>query len=116
MIELLSMALFWFFILAELFTFFMQRTFSSWKGENQVIPQIMTVVSFICTIALLVLIVFVFIKVRPWWYGLVMIVAGFILQVLIPLGKTGESIVATIGIVGAPLFVVLSFLKVFAII
>lgn len=115
MIELFSMGLFWFFIFAELFTFLMQRVSGSWKGLNQIVPQIMTIVSFICFIAVLVLLVFIFIKVKPWWYGLVMFAAGFILQVLIPLRKTGETIVAMIGIVAAPLFIVLSFLKVFAV-
>lgn len=110
------MGLFWFYVLAEIFTYFMQRTFSSWKGANQVIPMIMTIVSFICTIALIVLLVFVFIRVKPWWYGVVMAIAGFIISALFPIGKTGETIVATIGIVGAPLFVALSFLKLFAVI
>lgn len=80
------------------------------------IPRVMTIVSFICSIAILVLLVFVFIRVKPWWYGLVMIAGGFIVPALLPIGKGGETIVAMIGIVGAPLFVVLSFLKVFAVI
>ena len=114
--ELLSMGLLWFYVLAEVFVFFMKRTTSDWRGANQVMPVIMTAVWTICSIALIVLIVFVFIRIRPWWYGVVMIVAGFLISSLLPIGKTGETIVSIIGIVGAPLFVVLSFLKVFAVI
>lgn len=110
------MGLFWFFILAEVFTFFMQRSFSSWKGANQVIPSIMTIVSFVCMIAIVVLLIFVFIRVRPWWYGLVMLAGGFLIPAILPIGKTGETIVGIMGIVGGPLFVVLSFLKLFAVI
>ena len=116
MMELFSMGLFWFFLLAEIFTFFMQRTFSTWQGANQTTPAIMTVVSFICTIALIVLLIFILIRVRPWWYGLVMLFAGFIIPTILPIGKSGETVVAMIGIVGAPLFTVLSFLKVFSVI
>jgi hypothetical protein len=116
MSELLSMGLFWFFILAELFTFFMQRTTRDWRGANQVVPEIMSLVWMLCGIALLVLIVFIFIKVKPWWYGLVMLAAQFILSTCLPVGKTGEIIIAMIGIIAAPLFVILSFLKVFAVI
>lgn len=114
--ELLSMGLFWLFILAEVFVFYMKRTFSTWSGANQTTPIVMTAVSLVCSIALLVLIVFVFIKVSPWWYGLVMLLGGFIIPAVIPIGKTGETIIAMVGIVGAPLCVVLSFLKLFAVI
>lgn len=114
--ELLTMGLFWLFILAEVFVFYLQRTFSTWRGANQTMPTIMTAVSLICSIAILILIVFIFIKVRPWWYGLVMLLCGFIIPAIIPIGKTGETIVAMIGIVGAPLCVTLAFLKLFAVI
>ena len=114
--ELFSMGLFWFFVLADLFVFFMQRTTRDWRGLNQVVPEIMTLVWTLCATALLVLTVFVFIMIKPWWYGLVMIASGFILPSLIPPIKTVEIVIAMIGIVAAPLFVVLSFLKVFAVI
>ena len=99
-----------------MFIFYMQRTFSTWKGANQTTPVVMTIVSFVCSVAILVLIVFVFIKVKPWWYGLVMLLSGIIIPSIIPIGKNGETITAMIGIVGAPLCVVLCFLKLFAVI
>lgn len=110
------MGLFWLFILAEVFVFYMKRTFSTWKGANQTTPAIMTVVSFVCSVAILVLIVFVFLKITPWWYGLVMLIGGFIIPAVIPIGKTGETIVAMVGIVGAPLCIIFSFLKLFSVI
>ena len=114
--ELLSMGLFWYYIMAGLFTFFMQRTIKNWSGANQILPAIMSVISFICWIATIVLTVFIFIKVKPWWYGLVMLVVDFIVSSFFPVGKTGETILAIIGMIGGPLFIVLSFLKLFAVI
>lgn len=114
--ELLSMGLLWFYVLAETFVFFMKRATRDWRGANQTMPVIISTVWIICSIALFVLIVLIFIKVSPWWYGVVMLVAGFLISTFLPIGKTGETIVAILGIVGAPLFVVLSFLKVFAVI
>ncbi len=115
MSDLLSMGLFWFFLLAQFFTFYMLRTSRSWGGANKVIPVIMEFIASICSIALIVLLVFIFIRISPWWYGLVMIIAGIIIPPLLPTGKIGEIYVALVGMIGAPLFVVLSFLKVFAV-
>jgi len=94
----------------------MQRATREWRGMNQNIPLVMTIIWEICSIALLVLLVFIFIKVRPWWYGLIMIVAGYVLPILLPPIKSLETVVAMIGLVCAPLFTVLSYLKLFAII
>ena len=110
------MGLFWFYILAEVFTYYMQRAYRDWRGSNQTIPDIMSMIFPLCWIALIVLLVFIFIRVKPWWYGLVMVAAEFIVSTFLPVGKTGETIIGIIGIVAAPLFIVLSFLKLFAVI
>ena len=110
------MSLFWFFILADFLVFFMQRTAKTWKGANQNIPLFISLIANICSVAIIVLLVFIFIKVKPWWYGLVMIAVGYITPLFLPPLKTVEVIVSLIGMVAAPLFVVLSFLKLFAVI
>ena len=110
------MGLFWLFVLAEIFVLSMMGTSANWRGLNQKIPAIMATVATICWAALAVLIVIVFIKVRPWWYGLVMLAIQLMVPLLMPFGKIGGAIVAAIGTVAGPIFVVLSFLKVFAVI
>ena len=110
------MGLFWFVVLADFFIFYLQRAVRDWRGLNQTMPEIMQLIFILCQTAWVILMVFVFIRVRPWWYGLVMIAAGYIVPMLLPPNKTLELIVAVIGIVAAPAFVVLSYLKVFAVI
>ena len=110
------MGLFWFFVLAEFFIFFIQRAVRDWRGANQVIPVIMKLIFVLCNTAMLALTVFIFIKVQPWWYGLVMIGVGYVLPMLAPPGRTVDLILGMVGMFAAPLFVVLSFLKVFAVI
>ena len=114
--ELFSMGLFWFFVLAEFFIFFIQRAVRDWRGANQVIPEIMKLIFVLCQTAMIVLIIFVFIKVHPWWYGLVMIGVGYVLPMLVPPGRTLDLILGMVGMIAGPLSVVLSFLKVFAVI
>ena len=82
-------------------------------GDYSPAKPIMVILGALCRIALIVLLILIIIE-EVWWYALIMFVVGFVLGVVIPLGERAEYVVAHLGIVLAPLFVVLGFVSLYA--